>query len=154
MLRSALQKSGAFACKSLTNQRSLGAVRGMAKEIKFGVEGRLAMLEGVNILADAVQVRLKNLVLWNSKFLFIYCESSIIGQTRKGILDPFTSENHFASAKIIVACLDFWTTGWLWLTMMYSIHHGINNQIELPLLWHTKGRRIYRNLSEECFEQF
>lgn len=30
----------------------------MSKEIKFGVEGRNAMLEGVNILADAVQVTL------------------------------------------------------------------------------------------------
>jgi hypothetical protein len=31
--------------------------RGFAKEIKFGVEGRAAMLKGVNTLADAVQVR-------------------------------------------------------------------------------------------------
>ena len=31
--------------------------RGFAKEIKFGVDGRAAMLEGVNTLADAVQVR-------------------------------------------------------------------------------------------------
>lgn len=30
--------------------------RGFAKEIKFGVEGRAAMLKGVNTLADAVQV--------------------------------------------------------------------------------------------------
>ena len=30
--------------------------RGFAKEIKFGVEGRAAMLRGVNVLADAVQV--------------------------------------------------------------------------------------------------
>jgi hypothetical protein len=31
----------------------------MSKEIKFGVEGRNAMLVGVNTLADAVQVRYK-----------------------------------------------------------------------------------------------
>lgn len=33
--------------------------RGMAsgKEIRFGVEGRAAMLRGVDLLADAVQVR-------------------------------------------------------------------------------------------------
>jgi hypothetical protein len=30
--------------------------RGFAKEIKFGVEGRAAMLKGVDTLADAVQV--------------------------------------------------------------------------------------------------
>eukprot|EP00934_Nitzschia_sp_Nitz4_P003995 Nitzschia sp. Nitz4//scaffold2_size372955//160552//162439//NITZ4_000414-RA/size372955-snap-gene-0.77-mRNA-1//-1//CDS//3329546751//3985//frame0 len=35
-----------------------GSVRTMAKEIKFGVEGRAAMLKGVDILADAVQVTL------------------------------------------------------------------------------------------------
>jgi len=32
--------------------------RGFAKEIKFGTEGRQAMLNGVNVLADAVQVTL------------------------------------------------------------------------------------------------
>lgn len=37
----------------LAQQRSMAS----AKEIKFGVEGRAAMLRGVNILADAVQVR-------------------------------------------------------------------------------------------------
>ncbi len=31
--------------------------RGFAKEIKFGIEGRAAMLKGVDTLADAVQVR-------------------------------------------------------------------------------------------------
>jgi chaperonin GroEL len=31
--------------------------RGFAKEIKFGVDGRAAMLRGVETLADAVQVR-------------------------------------------------------------------------------------------------
>jgi len=37
----------------------VGATRGMAagKEIRFGVEGRAAMLRGVDLLADAVQVR-------------------------------------------------------------------------------------------------
>merc|ERR1719218_164705 len=35
-----------------------GSVRFMSKEIKFGVEGRAAMLKGVEQLADAVQVTL------------------------------------------------------------------------------------------------
>lgn len=37
----------------------VGSTRGMAagKEIRFGVEGRAAMLRGVDMLADAVQVR-------------------------------------------------------------------------------------------------
>ena len=37
--------------------KAIGATRAMSgKEIKFGVEGRAAMLNGVNLLADAVQV--------------------------------------------------------------------------------------------------
>eukprot|EP01083_Nonionella_stella_P148601 470742_1 len=39
-------------------RRSIGATRFMSKEIKFGVDGRAAMLNGVNLLADAVQVTL------------------------------------------------------------------------------------------------
>lgn len=58
MMRSALQKSGAYASKAVTKPRSIGSVRGMAKEIKFGVDGRAAMLTGVDTLADAVQVTL------------------------------------------------------------------------------------------------
>jgi hypothetical protein len=53
MLRSALQRSGAFASRKVMH----GATRSMSgKEIKFGVEGRAAMLKGVDLLADAVQV--------------------------------------------------------------------------------------------------
>jgi hypothetical protein len=37
--------------------RNNGTVRLMSKEIRFGVEGRAAMLKGVDTLADAVQVR-------------------------------------------------------------------------------------------------
>ena len=38
--------------------QQLGSTRTMAtgKEIRFGVEGRAAMLRGVDLLADAVQV--------------------------------------------------------------------------------------------------
>ena len=37
--------------------RSVGGVRSLSgKDIKFGVDGRAAMLNGVNLLADAVQV--------------------------------------------------------------------------------------------------
>lgn len=51
MLSSSLYRMGAVAAARR------GAVRGFAKEIKFGVEGRAAMLRGVDTLADAVQVR-------------------------------------------------------------------------------------------------
>lgn len=42
------------------SSKLLGSTRTMAggKEIRFGVEGRAAMLRGVDLLADAVQVRL------------------------------------------------------------------------------------------------
>ena len=53
MLRTGLQ-AGLKAVSRKTN--NVGALRHMSKEIKFGVEGRNAMLEGVNTLADAVQV--------------------------------------------------------------------------------------------------
>merc|ERR1719276_426463 len=55
MLRTGLQ-AGFKAVSRRSN--NTGALRFMSKEIKFGVEGRNAMLEGVNILADAVQVTL------------------------------------------------------------------------------------------------
>jgi hypothetical protein len=62
MMRSALQTSRVA---SRAAPRSIGATRFFgAKEIKFGVEGRAAMLRGVDLLADAVQVR-----LWKSRFL-------------------------------------------------------------------------------------
>lgn len=58
MMRSALQKSGTAVSKAMQKgPSSIGAKRFMAKEIKFGVEGRAAMLKGVETLADAVQVR-------------------------------------------------------------------------------------------------
>ena len=56
MLRTGLQ-AGLKAVSRKSN--NVGALRHMSKEIKFGVEGRNAMLEGVNTLADAVQVRRK-----------------------------------------------------------------------------------------------
>ena len=37
--------------------RAIGATRSMSKELKFGVDGRAAMARGVDMLADAVQVR-------------------------------------------------------------------------------------------------
>lgn len=39
-----------------SSRRAVTQSRTFAKEIKFGVEGRNAMLEGVNTLADAVEV--------------------------------------------------------------------------------------------------
>ena len=53
MLRTGLQ-AGFKAASRKSN--TVGALRHMSKEIKFGVDGRNAMLEGVNTLADAVQV--------------------------------------------------------------------------------------------------
>jgi hypothetical protein len=53
MMLSTLQKAGArVAARTAARVTS----RGFAKEIKFGVDGRNAMLAGVNTLADAVQV--------------------------------------------------------------------------------------------------
>lgn len=61
MIRSTLNASK---LNSRAVSRASGAIRTMAgKEIKFGVEGRAAMLRGVNLLADAVQVRSN----WESK---------------------------------------------------------------------------------------
>lgn len=54
MIRSTL-KASTLASRRVA--RNNGAIRTMAKEIKFGVEGRAAMLKGVETLADAVQVR-------------------------------------------------------------------------------------------------
>jgi hypothetical protein len=53
MIRSALQQ----ASRKTTVKSTSGALRFMGgKEIKFGVEGRAAMMRGVDVLADAVQV--------------------------------------------------------------------------------------------------
>ena len=49
MLRAVIQRNAPRA----TN----GVIRQMSKEIKFGVEGRAAMLRGVDLLANTVQVR-------------------------------------------------------------------------------------------------
>ena len=53
MLRTGLQ-TGLKGISRKSN--NVGALRHMSKEIKFGVDGRNAMLQGVNTLADAVQV--------------------------------------------------------------------------------------------------
>jgi len=55
MIRTGLQAGLRAASRRSTN---VGSLRYMSKEIKFGVEGRNAMLVGVNTLADAVQVTL------------------------------------------------------------------------------------------------
>jgi hypothetical protein len=62
MLTSISKSGGAAAMRAATAARraasphAFSATRGFAKEIKFGVDGRAAMLRGVDILADAVQV--------------------------------------------------------------------------------------------------
>jgi len=55
MIRTGLQAGLRAASRRSAN---VGSLRYMSKEIKFGVEGRNAMLVGVNTLADAVQVTL------------------------------------------------------------------------------------------------
>lgn len=49
-----LRQASALAAR----RASVGAVRSLAtgKDVKFGVEGRALMLQGVDMLADAVQV--------------------------------------------------------------------------------------------------
>ena len=57
MMRAAFRKTGAIASRKGLPSSYMGATRTMSgKEIKFGVEGRAAMLKGVDTLADAVQV--------------------------------------------------------------------------------------------------
>ena len=67
MLRSTLQAG----LRAASRRNNVGALRHMSKEIKFGVEGRNAMLVGVNTLADAVQVRHKKqllcVILWEAR---------------------------------------------------------------------------------------
>lgn len=56
MMLSSLHKTGSRLALRSSSSRVIS--RGFAKEIKFGVEGRAAMLRGVDTLADAVQVSL------------------------------------------------------------------------------------------------
>lgn len=57
MMQAAVRKSGASASRRVLGSSTVGSTRAMSgKEIKFGVEGRAAMLKGVDTLADAVQV--------------------------------------------------------------------------------------------------
>uniref|UniRef100_A0A7S2HX76 Uncharacterized protein n=1 Tax=Helicotheca tamesis TaxID=374047 RepID=A0A7S2HX76_9STRA len=57
MMHAALRKSSSAAVRG--SRIAMGATRSMSgKDIKFGVEGRAAMLKGVDLLADAVQVTL------------------------------------------------------------------------------------------------
>jgi hypothetical protein len=59
MLSASAKSSLAVSRSSLQNaSRTVGGTRGFAKQVKFGVEGRSAMLRGVDMLADAVQVSL------------------------------------------------------------------------------------------------
>jgi len=57
MIQSTLIGSRASAARVVASN-AIGSTRNMSKEIKFGVDGRAAMLNGVNLLADAVQVTL------------------------------------------------------------------------------------------------
>lgn len=54
-MQSLLQRGSSLATRRFLLHNGT-AVRGFAKDIKFGTEGRAAMLKGVEVLADAVQV--------------------------------------------------------------------------------------------------
>ena len=56
MLSGSFRKTALASVTRSTPHNAFGATRTFAKEIKFGVEGRAAMLRGVDTLADAVQV--------------------------------------------------------------------------------------------------
>jgi chaperonin GroEL len=57
MLSCLSRKAAAASLRRTTATHNVyGATRTFAKEIKFGIEGRAAMLKGVDTLADAVQV--------------------------------------------------------------------------------------------------
>jgi hypothetical protein len=56
MFLTAARKIGSATARRSTALVAAGSRRGFAKEIKFGTEGRAAMLRGVDLLADAVQV--------------------------------------------------------------------------------------------------
>ena len=61
MMKSAIRRGASAASASSLQTpaaQAVGSTRGMAKEIRFGVEGRASMLRGVDLLADAVQVTL------------------------------------------------------------------------------------------------
>ena len=72
-MQSLLQRGTSIAARRLavTSSRpttaAVGSIRGFAKIIKFGTEGRAAMLKGVDVLADAVQVRRRNSQRVNSE---------------------------------------------------------------------------------------
>ena len=66
---SALQKGSRAALRNSNLGVSRISARGFAKDIKFGTEGRAAMLRGVDTLADAVQVRHSDCVLAQESLL-------------------------------------------------------------------------------------
>jgi hypothetical protein len=91
MMRSALQASRVA---SRAAPRSIGATRFFgAKDIKFGVEGRAAMLRGVDLLADAVQVR-----VWESCFLTLRFRFSYESVLELGISKLSFFEDTFFSS--------------------------------------------------------
>jgi hypothetical protein len=56
MLSGSFRKAALASVTRSSPHNAFGPTRTFAKEIKFGVEGRAAMLKGVDMLADAVQV--------------------------------------------------------------------------------------------------
>jgi hypothetical protein len=78
MLSSLYKNAARTALKRSAN----GSTRGFAKEIKFGIEGRAAMLKGVDTLADAVQVR-KSLYMYHQYYEKVTCDTDIFSFCRR-----------------------------------------------------------------------
>jgi hypothetical protein len=66
--------------RSSAASKLMGSTRSMAagKEIRFGVEGRAAMLRGVDLLADAVQVRFVFAFILRSLSIVIVKELTLV----------------------------------------------------------------------------
>jgi len=79
--------------------RQHNQIRFMSKEIKFGVEGRAAMLKGVDLLADAVQVSFPNGQQKDTIFLDSFLEFRLnMQKIRKlGIRDTFPKKKKYFS---------------------------------------------------------
>jgi len=65
-MQSFFKRGAALAARRLGARPATQQVRSMAKLIKFGTDGRAAMLKGVDVLADAVQVSIHKTRPWTT----------------------------------------------------------------------------------------
>lgn len=66
IMQSFFKRGAALAARRLGARPATQQVRSMAKLIKFGTDGRAAMLKGVDVLADAVQVSIHKTRPWTT----------------------------------------------------------------------------------------